>query len=293
MLFEEENNQEGSFPYHTENDILYFHSQIQKWQLHHALIVPSFYTAIPELLKNLLEKISGQSVQTLQAPNIFSVCPNEHGNILMEDVRKAIEFAGKSTINAIEKFIIIHSFENISLNVANGLLKILEEPPESTFFILITREADLLLPTIKSRCLKINFPYSEKNFLFLCSFNKFWRENSGKLGEFISYNLSLLYLLTPEVLDCVQNLESIITREFNYLSFKPVYRKYRHLPQEIFFLILESIISAQIKLNFENISIVNLYFNFISFKKYVKLYNTNLELFLYCTIFNLCENIVY
>ena len=40
---------------------------------------------------------------------------------------------------------------------ANSLLKILEEPPERTLFILITSNINLLIPTIQSRCQKIYF----------------------------------------------------------------------------------------------------------------------------------------
>jgi len=41
---------------------------------------------------------------------------------------------------------------------ANALLKLLEEPPEWTVFILVTDRSHLLLPTIRSRCLGLYFP---------------------------------------------------------------------------------------------------------------------------------------
>ncbi len=41
---------------------------------------------------------------------------------------------------------------------ANALLKILEEPPEATTFILVSDEKKNLLPTILSRCQRIDFP---------------------------------------------------------------------------------------------------------------------------------------
>jgi len=41
---------------------------------------------------------------------------------------------------------------------ANALLKILEEPPENTTFILVSDYKGQLLPTILSRCQIINFP---------------------------------------------------------------------------------------------------------------------------------------
>ena len=41
---------------------------------------------------------------------------------------------------------------------ANSLLKILEEPPDKSIFILVTSKPNLLLDTIKSRCIEIYFP---------------------------------------------------------------------------------------------------------------------------------------
>ena len=41
---------------------------------------------------------------------------------------------------------------------ANALLKILEEPPEKTMFLLVTSKYDNIISTIKSRCQNIFFP---------------------------------------------------------------------------------------------------------------------------------------
>ena len=41
---------------------------------------------------------------------------------------------------------------------ANALLKLLEEPPDWTVFVLVTDRPHLLLPTIRSRCLGLYFP---------------------------------------------------------------------------------------------------------------------------------------
>ena len=49
-----------------------------------------------------------------------------------------------------------HSADNLNSNAANSLLKILEEPKKNTYFFLISHQPSLLLPSIKSRCLKIS-----------------------------------------------------------------------------------------------------------------------------------------
>ncbi len=48
--------------------------------------------------------------------------------------------------------------EKMNAETANKLLKIVEEPPAKTLFILVTEEEDRLLPTITSRCQHIRIP---------------------------------------------------------------------------------------------------------------------------------------
>ena len=51
----------------------------------------------------------------------------------------------------------------MNIQAQNALLKMLEEPPERTFFILIASTLSTLLPTILSRCRKIRFkPLTDK-----------------------------------------------------------------------------------------------------------------------------------
>jgi len=56
------------------------------------------------------------------------------------------------------RVIIIDGAEYMSDGAANSLLKTLEEPPPSTVFILLAVDEGSLLPTIRSRCQKIELP---------------------------------------------------------------------------------------------------------------------------------------
>ncbi|MEM7700549.1 MAG: DNA polymerase III subunit delta' [Pseudomonadota bacterium] len=53
--------------------------------------------------------------------------------------------------------IIIHPADDMNVEAANALLKSLEEPPQGTFFILVTHRPSRLLPTIRSRCRVLRF----------------------------------------------------------------------------------------------------------------------------------------
>jgi|YNPMSStandDraft_1061717.scaffolds.fasta_scaffold00797_7 DNA polymerase-3 subunit delta' len=85
---------------------------------------------------------------------------------------EAIEIIKKLSIKNYEakyKVIIVYQPEKMHIATANKLLKVLEEPPASTLFILISSQPELLLSTIVSRCQVVKFPIvddiSLKNFL--------------------------------------------------------------------------------------------------------------------------------
>ncbi len=60
--------------------------------------------------------------------------------------------------------VLINNAEKLTEEAQNSLLKIIEEPPQNILIILITLNPDLLLYTIKSRCLTINLSVQgEKN----------------------------------------------------------------------------------------------------------------------------------
>ena len=61
------------------------------------------------------------------------------------------------------KVFIIDEVHQLSKDAFNALLKTLEEPPPWVKFILATTEADKILPTITSRCQRLEFhPISEE-----------------------------------------------------------------------------------------------------------------------------------
>ena len=78
-------------------------------------------------------------------------------HIVIDQVRELNNFYHETNvIENLPKFIIIDSADDLNLNSSNSLLKILEEPKANTYFFLISHQPSALLPTIKSRCLKIN-----------------------------------------------------------------------------------------------------------------------------------------
>ncbi len=60
------------------------------------------------------------------------------------------------------RIVLIHPAEALNIASANALLKMLEEPAEGVVFILVAHQLQRLLPTIISRCQKINMPIPDE-----------------------------------------------------------------------------------------------------------------------------------
>ncbi len=90
-------------------------------------------------------------------PDLVILKPEESKNIKIEQVRDAVEFMSKTSQQGGRKIIIVSPVEAMNINSANALLKILEEPAESSLLLLISHHPGLLLATIKSRCQSIKF----------------------------------------------------------------------------------------------------------------------------------------
>jgi len=61
-----------------------------------------------------------------------------------------------------KRIILISPAETLNLASANALLKMLEEPPANTLFLLVTSQSQRLLPTIISRCQALDMPMPSK-----------------------------------------------------------------------------------------------------------------------------------
>ncbi|OAM53005.1 DNA polymerase III subunit delta' [Methylovorus sp. MM2] len=64
--------------------------------------------------------------------------------------------------NSGRRIILVNPAEGLNQASANALLKVLEEPPQGVIFILVTHQPQRLLPTIMSRCQKIDMPVPDE-----------------------------------------------------------------------------------------------------------------------------------
>ena len=155
------------------------------------------------------------------------------------------------------KFIIIDSADDLNINASNSLLKILEEPKDNTYFILITHQLSNLLPTIRSRCVKFYFKkpnlnefsqilnYKEQikdineiNFLYYLS-----NASPGIALEIISENIKELYVSIIKILKINDPLSSEVINLANLLN------NYSNENFKIFLFLIRFVLVTIIKIN--------------------------------------------
>ncbi|MGV3577348.1 DNA polymerase III subunit delta' [Brevundimonas sp.] len=78
-------------------------------------------------------------------------------SISVDQARDLPEFFAKSPSRAAYRVAIIDAADDLNINAANALLKVLEEPPERGVLFLITHAPGRLLATIRSRCRRLTF----------------------------------------------------------------------------------------------------------------------------------------
>jgi len=78
--------------------------------------------------------------------------------IPVDQVRRTAGFFGKSAGAGGWRVCIVDSADEMNANSANALLKVLEEPPAKSLFLLISHQPGRLLPTIRSRCRQLAMP---------------------------------------------------------------------------------------------------------------------------------------
>ncbi len=83
---------------------------------------------------------------------------NKQGQIGVDEAEEIAKALKLKSYEGGYKIMIVWMAEKMNISAANKLLKLLEEPPEKTVFILITENEDQIISTIKSRCQVLHFP---------------------------------------------------------------------------------------------------------------------------------------
>jgi DNA polymerase-3 subunit delta' len=90
----------------------------------------------------------------------FIGAENKQGNITAEECNDIIHKLNLKSFESEYKILVMWMPEYLGKS-GNKLLKLIEEPPANTLFILVTENEEQILPTILSRCLLVKIPVAE------------------------------------------------------------------------------------------------------------------------------------
>ena len=211
-------------------------------------------------------------IQNNSHPNFYLVdILNQKKNIDVNQIREMINFTNKSTFNNMARFILIDNIENLNKNSINALLKVIEEPNENVFFILISNSEKFILPTLKSRCLifKINFTFNHSMQVS----NQILNEN---VFDLVNYDLINYYSTPGEIVnlinfskDKVINLKNYTLTSFLNLLIENSYYKKNRYVKNLLINYIELFFLKEYRLNKSKKSLLKFYHSFIN-----KIYNT-------------------
>ncbi len=183
-------------------------------------------------------------------PNLLLVDTlSEKKNIDINQIRELIDNLNKSSFNNKERFIIIDNIETLNISSINALLKVLEEPPSNTYFILINNDR-FILPTLKSRC--VNFRISLDHKTSIAVINKIL---DNDIIKFINKDLINYYLTPGQIYHLIEffkkqkhDLKDYDLKSFLKLVIKDNFYKKDALIKDIMFQYFEFYFLTKVKL---------------------------------------------
>jgi DNA polymerase-3 subunit delta' len=196
---------------------------------------------------------------------------NEKKNIDVTQIREMISYTNKSTFNNMPRFILIDNIENLNKNSVNALLKVIEEPNDNVFFILIGNNEKYILPTLKSRCLifKINFTFNESVNIS----NQILNEN---ILDLINHDLINYYNTPGEIINLINfsNNKNIDLKNYTLTNFLDLmiingYYKKDKIAKNLLINFIELFFLKEYKLSKSKKILLDFYHIFIK-----KIYNT-------------------
>jgi len=211
-------------------------------------------------------------LQNNSHPNFYLIdLLTEKKSIDVGQIREMINYTNKSTFNNMAKFILIDNVENLNKNSVNALLKIIEEPNENVFFILISNNEKNILPTLKSRCLTFKISLTFNDSINIS--NLILKKN---VLEFVNYDLLSYYNSPGEIISLFNfaeeksiNLKDHTISSFINLIIENNYYKKNKPIKVLLINLIELFLLKKFMITNTKSSLINFYYKFIK-----KIYNT-------------------
>ena len=143
-------------------------------QIHHAFIISGSKGIGKSLLiETLAEKILNNKISLNNNPDFHNLkILDEKKLIGISQIHELRDKLYESSFLGKNKVAVINEIEKISVDGLNAILKILEEPPKNTYFLLSTNFLNQIPLTIQSRCfdLRISSPEIEQSLEWLSDY---------------------------------------------------------------------------------------------------------------------------
>ncbi|MFN9029759.1 MAG: DNA polymerase III subunit delta' [Betaproteobacteria bacterium] len=117
------------------------------------IVVPEAIAWLRQGASDEVEEGDARAEAPSEAETDTGKSPKASREILIDQVRRLADFLNVSTHRGGQRVVVLTPAERLNTAAANALLKMLEEPPPGTLFILTADAIDDVLPTIRSRCL--------------------------------------------------------------------------------------------------------------------------------------------
>ena len=176
-------------------------------QIHHAFIISGSKGIGKSLLiESLSEKLLNNKISLENNPDFHNLkILDEKKLIGINQIHELRDKLYESSFLGKNKVAVINEIEKISIDGLNAILKILEEPPKNTYFLLSTNFLNQIPLTIQSRCfdLRISSPEIEQSLEWL---SQYQTKDALKALE-ITNNLPIKakYFLDNNLLDARDN----------------------------------------------------------------------------------------
>lgn len=132
------------------------------------------------------------------------------------EVRKIPQFFSKKPAEGGWRVCLVDSADEMNRNATNALLKTLEEPPDKSLIILISKTPGRLLPTIRSRCKLLQLTGVESQDL------QSWLESKTNVDQEDMQNVLALAGGIPGLaLSLVQHIDTVLRPLLKYLESFP------------------------------------------------------------------------
>ena len=118
--------------------------------------LPGIETSDDHAIVKLIEAASHPDMRWLQRL-VNEKTGNLARNITVKQVRELAELFDLSPAMSDWRVAVIDTIDELEPSAANALLKMLEEPPPNSIFLLVSHAPGRLLPTIRSRCRRLDF----------------------------------------------------------------------------------------------------------------------------------------